>query len=274
MAEHRFVTVNGIRTHYVAAGEGEPLLLLHGLGASLMAWATNIEPLSQRFSVYAIDIPGHGDSDKPDLDYLMPTAVNFIRGFMEALDIERASFAGNSMGGMIALRIAVELPELVDRLVLVDTAGLGRDLAWFIRAMSLPLVGEIIENPSPRNTRLLLKRIFHDPSLAPDSLIREIHRTRVLPGSKRAILRIIRGAIGLRGLHSKWIMTDELEQLNSPILIVWGAQDRIIPVSHATNAAQIAPQVSLSIFEECGHWPQMEKGNEFNRVVLDFLTEE
>ena len=274
MAEHRFVTVNGIRTHYVAAGEGEPLLLLHGLGASLMAWAMNIEPLSQRFSVYAVDIPGHGDSDKPDLDYLMPTAVNFVRDFMEALGIERASFAGNSMGGMIALRTAVELPELVDRLVLVDTAGLGRDLAWFIRALSLPLVGELIENPSPRNTRVLLKRIFYNPSLVQDSLIREIHRTRVLPGSKRAILRIIRGAIGLRGLHSKWIMVNELEQLNSPVLIVWGAQDRIIPVSHAINAARIAPQVSLSIFEECGHWPQMEKGNEFNRVVLDFLTEE
>ena len=274
MAEHRFVTVDGIRTHYVAAGKGEPLLLLHGLGASLMAWGLNIEPLSQEFSVYAIDIPGHGDSEKPDIDYLLPTAVNFIRGFMEALGIERASIAGSSMGGMIALSTAVEYPELVNRLVLVDAAGLGREVAWFLRAMSLPLVGELIENPSPRNTRVLLKRIFYNPSLVQESLIREIYRTRFMPGSKRAVLRIIRGAIGLRGLHSKWIMTNELEQLNSPVLIVWGAQDRILPVSHATNAARIAPQVSLSIFDECGHWPQMERGNEFNRVALDFLTEE
>ena len=274
MAEHRFVTVNGIRTHYVAAGKGEPLLLLHGLGASLMAWGLNIEPLSQEFSVYAIDIPGHGDSEKPDLDYQMPTAVNFVRGFMDALGLERASIAGSSMGGMIALSTAVEYPELVNRLVLVDAAGLGREVAWFLRAMSLPLVGELIENPSPQNTRVLLKRIFYNPSLVQESLIREIYRTRFMPGSKRAVLRIIRGAIGLRGLHSKWIMTNELEQLNSPVLIVWGAQDRILPVSHATNAARIAPQVSLSIFDECGHWPQMERGNEFNRVALDFLTEE
>ena len=125
MAEHRFVTVDGIRTHYVAAGEGEPLLLLHGLGASLMAWALNIEPLSQKFSVYAIDIPGHGDSEKPDIDYQLPTAVDFVREFMNVLGIERASIAGSSMGGMIALRTAVEFPELVDRLVLVDAAGLG-----------------------------------------------------------------------------------------------------------------------------------------------------
>ena len=274
MAEHRFVTVNGIRTHYVAAGKGEPLLLLHGLGASLMAWGLNIEPLSQEFSVYAIDIPGHGDSEKPDLDYQMPTAINFVRGFMDALGLERASIAGSSMGGMIALRTAVEYPELVNRLVLVDAAGLGREVAWFLRAMSLPLVGELIENPSPRNTRVLLSRIFYNPSLVQESLIREIYRTRIMPGSKRAVLRIIRGAIGLRGIHSKWIMTNELEQLNSPVLIVWGAQDRILPVSHATNAARIAPQVSLSIFDECGHWPQMERGNEFNRVALEFLTEE
>ena len=273
MAEHRFVTVNGIRTHYVAAGKGDPLLLLHGMGASLMAWALNIEPLSHKFSVYAIDIPGHGDSDKPDLDYLLPTAVDFVREFMNVLGIERASLAGNSMGGMIALRTAVDFPELVDRLVLVDAAGLGREVAWFIRAMSLPLVGELIENPSPRNTRALLKRIFYNPDLLQESLIRELLRTRILPGSKRAVLRIIRGSIGLRGLHSKWMMADELGQLNSPVLLVWGAQDRILPVSHATDAAQRAPQVSLSIYEECGHWPQMEKGQEFNRLALEFLTE-
>ena len=273
MAEHRFVTVNGIRTHYVAAGEGEPLLLLHGLGASLMAWALNIEPLSREFSVYAIDIPGHGDSEKPDMDYLLPTAVDFVREFMNVLGIERASLAGSSMGGLIALKTAVDYPELVDRLALVDAAGLGREVAWFLRAISLPMVGELIENPSPRNTKVLLKRIFYNPALLQESLIREIYRTRALPGSKRAVLRIIRGSIGLRGLHSKWIMTDELERLNSPVLLVWGAQDRILPVSHAINAAQRAPQVSLSIFDECGHWPQMEKGQEFNRLVLDFLTE-
>ena len=153
MAEHRFVTVNGIRTHYVAAGEGEPLLLLHGLGASLMAWALNIEPLSRKFSVYAIDIPGHGDSEKPDMDYLLPTAVDFVRDFMRALGIERASIAGNSMGGMIALKTAIDFPELVDRLVLVDAAGLGREVAWFIRAMSLPLVGRAYRKPlSPKHT--------------------------------------------------------------------------------------------------------------------------
>ena len=96
----------------MAAGEGEPLLLLHGLGASLMAWALNIEPLSRKFSVYAIDIPGHGDSEKPDMDYLLPTAVDFVRDFMRALGIERASIAGNSMGGMIALKTAIDFRSL------------------------------------------------------------------------------------------------------------------------------------------------------------------
>ena len=104
----------------------------------------------------------------------MPTAVNFVREFMSVLGIERASIAGNSMGGMVALRTAVEFPELVDRLVLVDAAGLGREVAWFIRAMSLPVVGELMENPTPRNTRMLLKRVFYNPGLVQESLIREI----------------------------------------------------------------------------------------------------
>ncbi|MFH1560122.1 MAG: alpha/beta fold hydrolase [Chloroflexota bacterium] len=274
MAEHHFVTVDRIRTHYVAAGEGPPLLLLHGLIANLMAWAPNIGPLSQKFTVYALDFPGRGDSDKPNIDYRVPTGARFIRKFMEVLGIERASLAGCSMGGMVALRTALDFPNLVDKLVLVSAAGLGRELTWSVRMMSLPLLGELLESLSLRGTRASLRNIFYDHSLIQDGFLQEIHRTRRLPGAKQAALKMIRGAVGLRGLHKQWIMTEHLKHLNIPVLIVWGAQDRIIPVSHAYNAARNAPGVKLHVFDRCGHWPQIEKSAEFNQTVLDFLGEE
>ncbi|MDA0987895.1 MAG: alpha/beta fold hydrolase [Chloroflexi bacterium] len=274
MSEHRFVTVDGIRTHYVAAGWGPPLLLLHGLISNLIAWAPNIEPLSQKYTVYALDFPGRGDSDKPDIDYGVPAGAQFIRRFMDALGIERASLAGCSMGGMIALRTALDFPDRVEKLVLVDAAGLGREVTWLVRVMSLPLVGEIMESPSLRGTRASLKNIFYDHGLIQDGFLQEIYRTRRLPGAKQAALKMVRGAVGLRGVHKKWIMTENLKHLNIPVLIVWGAQDRIIPVHHAYNAARDAPRVKLCVFDQCGHWPQMEKSAEFNQLVLDFLDEE
>ena len=140
--------------------------------------------------------------------------------------------------------------------------------------MSLPLVGEILENPSLRGTWASLKNIFHNHSLIQDGFMQEIYRTGKMPGAKQAMLKMVRGAVGLRGMHRQWIMTEHLKHLNIPVLIVWGAQDRIIPVRHAYNAAREAPGVRLCIFDQCGHWPQMEKSAEFNQLVLDFLGEE
>ncbi|MQF48731.1 alpha/beta fold hydrolase [SAR202 cluster bacterium AC-647-N09_OGT_505m] len=274
VAEHYFATVDGIRTHYVAAGEGPPLLLLHGLSASLIAWAPNIEPLSQKFTVYALDMPGRGDSDKPNIDYRVPAAAGFIKKFMDVLGIERASLAGCSMGGMIALRTALDYPDRVENLVLVDAAGLGRELTWYVRFASLPLVGEILQTPSLRGTSASLKYIFYNHSLIQEGFLHEIYRRRKLPGAKQAELKMIRGAVGLHGVHKQWIMTEDLRHLDIPILIVWGAQDRIIPVNHAHNAAREAPGVKLHVFDQCGHWPQMEKSREFNQLVSDFLSEQ
>ncbi|MBF8267490.1 MAG: putative hydrolase or acyltransferase of alpha/beta superfamily [Dehalococcoidia bacterium] len=274
MAEHRYLTVGGVHTHYVAAGKGPPLLLLHGLGASSVAWSANIAPLSQRYSVYALDIPGHGDSDKPDIDYQVPAGARFIRAFMHVLGINRASLAGNSMGGMLALRTALEFPHLVEKLVLVDAAGLGRELGWSVRLLSLPLAGEILEDTSLRGTGAMLRRIFYDRSFVQEGLLQELHRTRRMPGAKEAVLKTVRGAVSLRGLRKEWVMVEALKSLDAPVLIVWGAQDRIVPVRHAHNAARLAPDVRLCIFDGCGHWPQMEKSSQFNQVVLEFLSGE
>ncbi|MBI2856629.1 MAG: alpha/beta fold hydrolase [Chloroflexi bacterium] len=271
MAEHRFVDVGGIRTHYVVAGEGPPLLLLHGLGATLIAWAANIAPLAQKFTVYAPDIPGHGESDKPDLDYRVPTGAKFIRDFMHTLGIPRAYIIGNSMGGILALRAALDYPSLVEKLVLVDAAGLGRRLSWYLRIISLPLIGDVLEPTSLRGARALLRNIFYDRSLVQDGLVQELYHARSMPGAKRAVLKTIRGAVNMGGLKQEWVMAKQLNELQAPTLIVWGSQDRLVPVEDARAAVQQAPGVRLHIFDQCGHWPQLEKAGEFNQMVLDFL---
>lgn len=274
VAEHRFVTVAGIRTHYVVAGSGPPVLLLHGLSANLMAWCRNIGPLAERHTVYALDLPGRGDSDKPDIDYSVPTGARFIREFMDTMGIRSGTLVGSSMGGILALRAAVDFPDRVDKLVLVAPAGLGRGMAWYVRALSLPLVGEVLEHPTTRGTLASLRSILFDDGLIQNGLVQAMHRTRQLPGAKQATLKMVRGGVGLRGLHGKWIMTAQLAKLDIPVLLVWGAQDRIIPVELARRAAQQSPEVSMRVFEQCGHWPHMEKADEFNQTVMEFLNQD
>jgi len=130
-----------------------------------------------------------------------------------------------------------------------------------------------LEHPSLMETKASLKNIFYNHSLIQDGFLQEIYRTIKLPGAKQALLKMIRGAVGLRGVHKQWIMTQHLKDVNIPVLIVWEAQDKIIPVNHAYNAIKEAPGVKLHVFDQCGHWPQMEKSAEFNRTVLDFLGE-
>lgn len=271
MAENNFLIIDGVRIHYVVAGNGPPLLLLHGLGTGSITWALNIEPLSQKYTVYALDAPGLGDSDKPNVDYNAETGALFVKKFIEALGIEHVSLAGCSMGGMIALKAALDFPNIVNNLILVDAAGLGKNVTWLIRVLSIPVIGDILDNSSLRRTRSYLKSVFYNQKLVQNGILQEIHRTRNLPGAREAALKMIRGTVGLKGIHKKWIMTERLKGLNMPVLIIWGSQDKIIPVQHAYNAVYESPTTKLCVFDQCGHWPQMEKSAEFNALVLDFL---
>ncbi|MBI2935631.1 MAG: alpha/beta fold hydrolase, partial [Chloroflexi bacterium] len=161
-AEPRFIDVDGIRVHCIVAGRGEPVVLLHGLGASHIAWRDNIGPLSRRYAVYALDLPGHGDSAKPPLTYALPEGSSFLSSLLDTLRLDRAHLVGNSLGGMIALQFALDHPERVTKLVLADPAGLGRRIVLFVRLSSLPLLGELLERPTLFGTRALLKVVFYD----------------------------------------------------------------------------------------------------------------
>lgn len=272
VGETRYVEIDGINTHYVAAGEGDPVLLIHGLGASMAVWRENISALARRFRVYAIDLPGHGDSDKPDIEYEAGSIVEYVRKFVEALDLERTAVVGHSLGGGLSLMTALAHPEIVSKLVLVSSGSLGREVSFWLRLPTLPLLGELMANGPVDSAGFVLRRSLHDESLATEELVAEFRRTNALPGGHRSVLKIMRNFISLRGVKRDYVRVNELGSLQMPLLVVWGAEDRIIPVKHAYSAARARGGLDLHVFSDCGHMAQLERAAEFNRIVVEFLA--
>ena len=272
---NHFITLDGIGSiHYVATGHGPPLVLLHGLGVSVVSWRYNISALSERYSVYALDQPGHGESDKPDITYDLETGVRFVLQFLDTLGLERVALVGNSMGGLVALALALRRPDRVQSLVLVDSPGLGRGLAWPIRLAALPGIGSLLDALDVRTGLRLAPRIFHHPERVDPAVHEELLRLRKLPEVRRAVLSTLRSGVSLLGLRpSLRLLHHSSVPLPVPTLVVWGQQDRIIPVKHARRVARHSPDVQVCVLPDCGHWPQMEQAQAFNEAVLAFLED-
>ena len=271
--EHKTIALSGVKVHYVEAGQGPVVLLLHGLGSSLDTWRRNVEPLADAgFTVLAPDLPGHGDSEKPDaLDYGPRTAVDFTGQFLSALGVERASLVGNSAGGLVAALFALENPEKPCRLALVAPGGIGRQVSWVLRLMSLPGLGEFLFQPWIYSLMGINKRVFHEPSSIPAEVLAEMARVQFLPGSTSSTLHSIRSSINIMGLRRRWRVLDWLPQVSSPPMCLWGEDDIIIPVSHAGWIKEAIPQCLVRTFPQCGHWPHMEKAGEFNDLLTLFV---
>jgi len=262
----------GINVRYYAIGQGPPILLLHGLGEAAIVWFANMEDLASNHTVIALDLPGHGASDKPQWRYSLEKSTEFLMAFMDTLELDRVSLVGNSMGGLMSLAVALNHPDRVHKLVLVDTAGLGREIAGFLRWMSIPAVGELMARPSRGGVRWVLHRIFYDHAFATQQLTEALYQERRLAGNKQAMLRILRYGVNFLGLKPSAMLANRLPQVKAPTLVVWGRQDAIFPVAHTRKAASLLPNARLQIYDQCGHWPHIEKHQQFNRLVLDFLA--
>ena len=269
--ESRYVTVDGIDTHYVVAGEGPPLLLFHGLGASVVTWRDNIGPLSNAFQVYAVDLPGHGDTGKPDFDYAADAIVEFIQGLLPS---SQPRPAGNHrlIGGALGLMTALRYLEFVSSLVLVSSAALGKKVSIYLRLVTLPILGDLLESSRVGGTRFMLYKVFHDRRFATEELVEELFRSRRMPGAKEAVVRVLRNTVNILGVRKEYVLVDNLASLKLSVMVVWGSQDQTIPVSHAYRASEAAAHVRLQVYDQCGHWPHMEKASEFNSLVLEFLA--
>ncbi|MSQ07044.1 MAG: alpha/beta fold hydrolase [Dehalococcoidia bacterium] len=292
MPQPKYLTIDGIKVNYVQEGQGPAVLLLHGLGTSLVTWAQNIQPLAAAgYRVVALDLPGHGDSDKPrHLSYDPAAGARLVRRALHALGVERASLVGNSAGGLIVGMYALAYPTQVERLVLVSAGGLGRQVAWFLRMFSLPGVGELLYQPQWQSGADLSRRIFYQvpgqvpgqvpnqiPSQSPsflDQVLPEMCRVRSLPGSRRATLRALRSSVNLFGQRRSRYILPSLRQLAAPVLTVWGEEDNILPVRHAEAVRLALPGSLVHTMPQCGHWPHMERPEEFNQLLVRFLSGE
>ena len=249
------------------------VLLLHGLADSLLSWYCNVDALADAgYRVIAPDLPGSGDSDKPGhLEYDPVSAAEFIYDFAQELQVERFSLVGNSAGGLIAGLFALEHPEMVEKMALVCSGGFGRRVSWLLRALSVPLLGNLVYQPWLNNQMGLTKLLFHRPPAVLDELLPEMNRMKLLPGAREAVLRGIRSSINLRGVRKEGYIMERLKSSNVPLMTVWGAEDRIIPAAHAENVRLELPQSIVEVIPECGHWPQMEKPDLFNPMLISFL---
>jgi pimeloyl-ACP methyl ester carboxylesterase len=279
--EPRTITVEGLRTRVlVEDGQGgvrEPIVLIHGVGG----WAENWRPVMAALAstgrqVIALDLPGFGESERPRrVRYFGPDEAfypRFVIAAMDALGIERAHVAGNSMGGAVAYMTAVTAPLRTRSLVLVAPGGLGRDVAFFLRACSLPGFGLVARLPRPRSAaREVLRTCFYDAGRITPELYEEAERYG--NSSFPEFVRALSAGVGIRGvrrsLRNAWVARSSLYA--GPALVVWGREDFVLPLRHLADVHATLPQAQIALIEHCGHMPQAERPEEFLAATLPFL---
>ena len=257
----KFVTVYGSRIHYVEAGSGAPLILVHGLADNAGIWDSTIPALSGKFRVIALDQIGFGHSDKPLLNYRVGTLVDFLDGFLRELKIERASFIGNSLGGWVTAAFALARPERIERLVLSDTAG----YAAVAKTMD-PRTLRALRLASREDIRYLGPLTFHHKRFYQD--VDLAFKERVTAGDSYTVGQLLDSMI--RGDDT---LDNRLHAVNRPTLIIWGRDDKLIPLSFGERFHQEIANSQLRIIDNCGHMPQVECPDEFASAVLQFFSD-
>jgi pimeloyl-ACP methyl ester carboxylesterase len=270
----QFINVDGIRTRYWAAGEkGSTVILVHGLGGFIENWDKNILPLSTQHRVYALDLIGFGQTDKTPLIRDIYELESFLLAFMKAMKIEKASLIGNSLGGGLVLQIALNHPEKVEKLVLVDNAGIGRDVLIDFRMCTLPFLNKFLVRSNKKSTLRLLKKLVYDETKVTPEFFDISYNYASAPGASKSLMNTLCAGISFGGQKAEVVraLKNRLGMLKVPTLIIWGKQDRIIPVTHAQIAVKNIPNAKLEIFDKCGHIPMYECPEKFNKIVQEFL---
>jgi pimeloyl-ACP methyl ester carboxylesterase len=270
------VTILGFKLHYLEAGKGAPVILLHGLGGDGSRWGPNIEPLAKDFHVFALDQIGFGQSDKPLANYHTGMLAEFLVDFIKAVGLQKASLVGNSMGAGVALYTAAKFPAVVDKIVLADGGGFrtssprSAEASRSDEAPAPPMTPEAqrrrqLQNSVTREeTREFFKILFHDKSLVTDKMVDDQLAMRL-----RSAFTITKmQEAGARGSLSEV----DVRGVKAPTLIVWGKYDELANPAGADRLAATIPGSRKVIIDNCGHMPQIEKAAEFNQLVKDFLA--
>lgn len=274
----RHVTLHGHRVGYRMAGEGPAVVLIHGMAGSSRTWRLALPLLARGHTVIAPDLLGHGESAKPVGDYSLGAHASGLRDLvMGALGIERATLVGQSLGGGVAMQLAYQHPELCERLVLVGSGGLGREVSWLLRLLTLPGAEWLLPIACPRFLRDRgndLNRFLHERGIrAPHAAeIWRAYASLAEPENRQAFIRTLRGVLDPGGQTVS--ANDRLYLCQSvPSLIVWGDRDDIIPVAHAHVAHALIPGSRLEIFAGAGHFLHVEEPARFATLLADFIAE-
>lgn len=256
------VLVFGQKIHYIEAGTGPTVILLHGLGGSTQAWQFNIAALAEKYHVVVPDQIGFGKSDKPLVGYRIRTYVDFLDQFCKQLKIERATLVGNSMGGWIATLFTAAFPDRVDKLVLVDAAGYAPPKDLDTRTL-------FALNPTTREgMKLLTAKVFYNKAFLTDAAIDLAIAARLAAGDGYTINSITESII-----RGEDFLDEAVKTIKRPTLLVWGRQDGLVPLAIGERFNKDIPGSKMVVIDQCGHVPSVEKPGEFNAALLKFLAD-
>lgn len=266
----------GIPTRCREAGDAgalPPLLLLHGFGDSCLVWEDTQRALAPRWRTVAPDLPGFGETAAPR-DLSLTVGLRWLAAFLPAAGIDRpVVLVGHSMGGLMALQMALSRPQELGGLVLVAPAGIGRELALSLRVLSLPVIGPWLGRPSLKGVWATYRSLVCDPACLPGDLVEATYRYLARPRAMAGMLRLLRSGVNIFGLKADLVLRERLGDLRVPTLVVWGRQDPLIPVAHAHEAARRIPGAHLALLNRCGHLPMLERPQEWVRGLEEFAHE-
>ncbi|BBG05488.1 MULTISPECIES: alpha/beta fold hydrolase [Pseudonocardia] len=265
----RYVQVGQWRTRVLEAGEGEPLVLMHGTGGHLEAYAHNIVPLAERFRVIAYEYPGHGYTTHTTRDLELPDYVAHLDGLLDALGVDRANLSGESLGGWVALKYAAAHPDRVRRIVLNTPGGTMATPEVMERIRSLSQAAA--DDPTEERIRARLEWLMADPSTVTDELVDIRRAIYARPGFAESMRHIL--CLQDPEIRERNLVTDaELAAVTGPALVVWTSDDPSGPAAAGMNMAAKMPDARFEVIKDAGHWPQWEQSETFNALALEFLT--
>ena len=274
--EVQYLTLHGHRRAFVKVGQGPVLLLLHGLGCDHTTWEPVIDVLAKRYTVIAPDLLGHGQSAKPRADYSVGGYANAMRDLITVLGIDKVTVVGHSFGGGIAMQFAYQFPERTERLILVASGGLGPEVSPAIRAITTPGFHQVMGLMTLPGVRHLGMAGLRALSAAPLKHARDLDEVANIydsfkdPYARHAIQHVVRAVVDWRGqivtMADRAYLTEAM-----PMCVVWGRDDKVIPVRHADNVGELAPKARVEVIPNAGHFPHKDHPHRFAKIVHEFI---
>jgi len=265
------INIDGCSIRYREAGNGPLLFLVHGIAGFLEEWEPAMEILSEKFHVIALDLPGHGLSEKPDIDYTIDKMTDYLKNFILSFTSEKINLAGHSLGGSICLNLVIRYPEIVERLIIINSVF--ERIPFFIRLGSPSFFQHLIKNVPFFIIRFMSKRSIHKKNRITPEWEQFSYNYINMPGNIRTMFSIIRSNISVKGLNKSLLdsFINGLKQINIPVLILASGNDKVVPASNSHQLSRLIHTSKIIEFKNCGHELQYEDFEQFCREVEAFL---